>query len=155
MRLACLVALLLIPGFAGPAWAKPKSCFSATELTAEREVRHGIFLREAARRCQGRFLPNSRKMWETFEEANATRFRGAVAKRMQGWRREFPDDWQVKQIRSDGQIVTYARNQAVTPGFCSNVDDLLQANAKRGYGGFSAQAKTIRNEVVEDYKQCQ
>jgi hypothetical protein len=156
MRRACLLlALAFVPVLAPAAWGKPKGCFTKAELIAEREVRHGIFLREASRRCQGRFLAHSRKIWDAFEQDNGVRFRTQVARRASGWQREFPDDWKIKQTRSDGQIVTYARIQAVTPAFCANVDEMLQENGKAGYAGFARQAARIRNEVTDDYRQCQ
>lgn len=146
------LTVLAAPVLAAP---KPKKCFTLPELTSEREVRHGIYLREASRRCQGRFLPDSVKTWDTFEEANGAKFRAAVVRRLKAWQREFPADWQAKQNHADGSIVTYARNIPLTEGFCENIGELLTTIAKRGYGGFSAQAKVIKNEVVQSYKACQ
>ncbi|CCG40719.1 hypothetical protein [Magnetospirillum molischianum] len=149
--------LLMLPVLSSSLLAapKPKQCFTGPELTSEREVRHGIYLREAARRCQGRFLPDSVKTWDTFEEANGAKFRAAVARRKKAWQREFPKDWQAKQNHADGSIVTYARNIPLTDGFCENIGELLTTISKRGYGGFSAQTKIIKNEVVQSYKACQ
>lgn len=147
-----LVAALLP---AGPVAAKPKYCFSASEIAIEREVRHGIYLREAARRCDGQYIKGSYDMWQKFEAANGAKFKSAMDKRKKAWSREFPDDWQYKINHADGRLVTYARNIPRTVGFCDNIDELLQEVDKRGYGGFSAQAKVVHNEVVADYKVCQ
>ncbi len=138
-----------------PAAAKPKHCFSAPEISAEREVRHGIYLREASQRCDGQYLKGSNAIWQKFEAANGTKFKSAVDRRKKAWSREFPDDWQYKINHADGRLVTYARNLPRTQGFCANIDDLLKEVDKRGYGGFSAQAKLLQNEVIDDYKVCQ
>lgn len=152
-----VVALVLLAALSASALAapKPKKCFTLPELAAEREVRHGIYLREASRRCQGRFLPDSVKTWDAFEAANGAKFRAAVARRLKAWQREFPADWQAKQNHADGSIVTYARNLPLTEGFCENIGALLTTISKRGYGGFSAQTNIIKNEVVQAYKACQ
>ena len=138
----------------GPAAAKPKHCFSRPEITAEREIRHGIYLREAAQRCDGQYLKGSNEMWQKFEAANGAKFKLAMDRRKRAWSREFPDDWQYKVTHADGRLVTFARNVPRTQGFCDNIDELLKEVDKRGYGGFSAQAKLIQNEVVADYKVC-
>jgi len=150
---ALVLLALLAPS--PPALAKGKQCFTAAELTAEREVRHGIFLREASRLCQANgYLKDSFQTWETFEGTNGARFRAAVGRRAKAWKREFPKDWQVKQTRADAAIVTYARNASVASAFCNQIDTELKTISKGGYNKFSAQAKPIRNEVADDYKTC-
>ncbi|TAN74091.1 MAG: hypothetical protein EPN20_02860 [Magnetospirillum sp.] len=147
-----LVVMALLP--IDDAAAKPKHCFSLPEITAEREIRHGIYLREAAQRCNGQYITGSYDMWQKFEAANGVKFKAANEKRRKAWAREFPDDWQYKINHADGRLVTYARNIPRTQGFCDNIDDLLHEVDKRGYGGFSGQAKRLQNEVTADYKVC-
>ncbi|MFD2234642.1 hypothetical protein [Phaeospirillum tilakii] len=152
-----LSALLLSLAAPFPAWAagKGKQCFTDAELTAEREVRHGIYLRETSRLCQaGGFLKDSFPTWEKFEEVNGARFRAAVGRRAKAWKREFPQDWQSKQTRADGAIVTYARNLSMVGAVCAQVDKELKEISKGGYGKFSARAKLLKNEVSDDYKPC-
>ena len=133
-----LALLILLTSAA--AEAKPRRCFTSGELTAEREVRHGIFLREATKRCDARLLPGATKRWQTFEEANGARFRAAVSRRQKAWQREFPDDWLVKQTRADGQIVTYARHQPVWPAGCADVVGVMCVVGRRGSGGWGVRA---------------
>ncbi len=154
MRLVLFAALAVLISSPAAA-AKPKKCFSLPEIRAEQEIRHGIYLREAAKRCDGRYLRGSNDMWQKFEAANATKFKAAMDKRKRAWEREFPDDWQYKINYADGRLVTYDRNVPLTTGFCENIDELLKEVDKRGYGGFSGQAKLIHNEVIDDYKVCQ
>ena len=151
LRLIQIFVLVACPVLA----ASPKHCFSVPEITLEREVRHGIYLREAAQRCDGQYIKGSYELWQKFEKANGTKFKTAVEKRKKAWQREFPDDWQYKINHADGKLVTYARNIPRTVGFCDNIEELLQEVDKRGYGGFSGQAKRLQNEVVADYKVCQ
>ncbi|CAA7626855.1 conserved exported hypothetical protein [Candidatus Terasakiella magnetica] len=152
--LAVLPILMLLGATSAQA-AKPKKCLSLPEITAEREIRHGIFMRESSNRCDGRFLRGSAQMWQKFEQANGTKLRAANGKRLKAWEREFPTDWRYKINYADGRLVTYDRNIPLTAGFCENVEELLQEVDKRGYAAFSAQAKLLQNEVVEDYKVCQ
>lgn len=149
------LALLIGLAPSSAAWAKPKGCFSQPEIVAEQEIRHGIFLREAAKLCDGRFLKGSDALWRKFATANDLKFKTANDKRKRAWQREFPDDWQYKITHADGALVTFNRNIPLTQGFCDNVDDLLQTVSKRGYAGLSGQAKLLRNEVVQDYRICQ
>ena len=150
-----LAALVLsLPG-AVLAAGKPKACFTLPEIKAEQEIRHGIYLREAANRCNARFLPGAKDRWQKVEAANGTKFKAANDKRSKAWEREFPDDWKYKITYADGRLVTYDRNIPLTAGFCENIDELLAAVEKGGYGAFSKQSKLLRNEVTEDYKACQ
>lgn len=153
-RAAIILAIALSPAFA---WAagKPKNCFSTTEIKAEQEVRQGIFLREAANRCNERLLPGARDRWQKIEGANGAKFRSSVDKRLKAWEREFPDDWKYKINYADGRLVTFARNIPLTEGFCENIDELLQTIEKRGFAAFTKLSKTVRNQVTDDYKVCQ
>lgn len=151
--LVLVLALILAPAAARA--ASPKKCFSPSEIKAEQEIRQGIYLREAAGRCNERLLPGARDRWQKVEETNGQRFRSAVDKRKKAWTREFPDDWQYKINYADGRLVTYARNIPLTEGFCDNIDELLQTIEKRGYGAFNKLAGVVRNQVTDDYKVCQ
>lgn len=152
LRAAILVAAILIPAAAGA--AAPKKCFSKAEIKSEQEVRQGIFLREAANRCNERLLPGARDRWQKIEGANGAKFRSAVDRRQKAWQREFPDDWKYQINYADGRLVTYARNISLTEGFCDNIDDLLQTIEKRGFAAFSKLSKVVRNQVTDDYKVC-
>jgi hypothetical protein len=154
MRTPCLV-ILAICLTAVPAAAKPKNCFSLPEIAAEREIRHGIYMREAARRCDTEYVKGLAALWQKFETANGAKFKAANAKRLKGWEREFPDDWKAKVTHADGRLVTYARNIPRTQGFCENMDEQLQELDKRGYAAFSKQSRRVHNEVIGDYKVCQ
>ncbi|MBI3447159.1 MAG: hypothetical protein HY055_17775 [Magnetospirillum sp.] len=156
MRRSLFVSAFLLSLLgAATAGAKPKGCFTLPELKAEQEIRHGIYLREAANRCDARFLPGAKARWQKIEAANGVKFKAANAKRIKAWEREFPDDWKYKLTFADGRLVTYDRNIPLTSGFCDNIDDLLTTAEKGGYGALTKQIKPIRNEVVEDYKACQ
>lgn len=152
-RAAIVLALVLSPAVALA--AKPKKCFSTAEIKAEQEVRQGIFLREAANRCNERLLPGARDRWQKIEGANGAKFRSAVDRRQKAWQREFPDEWKYQINYADGRLVTYARNIPLTEGFCDNIDDLLQTIEKRGFAAFTKLSKVVRNQVTDDYKVCQ
>jgi hypothetical protein len=147
--------ILILVASPGLAVAAPKGCFTTAEITSEREVRHGIYMREATKRCDIRFLKGATERWQKFETANGAKFRASVDRRKKAWQREFPDDWQYKVTHADGSLVTYARNIPYTEGFCDNIDELMTRIDKGGFAGFSKQAKWIQNQVVADYKVCQ
>jgi hypothetical protein len=148
---AFLVAVLMMPA---AALAAPKKCFSKAEIKAEQEVRQGIFLREAANRCNERLLPGARDRWQKIEGDNGAKFRADVERRQKAWNREFPDDWKYQITYADGRLVTYARNVPLTEGFCDNIDELLQTIEKRGFAAFTKLSKLVRNQVTDDYKVC-
>jgi hypothetical protein len=155
MHPAAILVVLVLLSAAFPAQAKPKRCLSPAEVVAEQEIRHGIYLREATGRCDSRLLPGAKARWQKFETANGQRFRNANQKRVRAWQREYPDDWQAQMNYADGRLVSYDRNIPLTAGFCENIDELMTTVEKRGYNGFSKQAKVVRNQVVADYKVCQ
>lgn len=152
-RAAIVLALLLSP--AAALAAKPKKCFSTAEIKAEQEVRQGIFLREAANRCNERLLPGARDRWQKIEAANGAKFRSSVDRRQKAWQREFPDDWKYQINYADGRLVTYARHVSLTEGFCDNIDELLQTIEKKGFAAFTKLSKVVRNQVTDNYKVCQ
>jgi hypothetical protein len=153
IRLVILAALLT--ALSGVVEAKPKNCFTAPELAAEQEIRHGIYMRDSAKRCDGEFVRGVSALWQKFEAASATKLKAAMTKRQKAWEREFPDDWQAKMTHADGRLVTFSRHVPRTFGFCDNIEELLQEIDKRGYAAFAKQAKRVRNEVIGDYKVCQ
>jgi hypothetical protein len=134
--------------------AKAKRCLSPPEISAEREIRHGIYMREAAKRCDNDWVKGTSALWQKFEAANGTKFKAANGKRIKAWQREYPDDWQLKMNHADGRLVTYARHVPRTMGYCENIEEQLQELDKKGYAGFTKQAKVVHNEVIEDYKVC-
>ena len=150
--LIATLAGLLLSGEAVAA-AKPKRCLSPPEIQAEQEVRHGIFLREAAKRCD-EYTKGSRTAWDSFNAQAAPRFAKAVDKRLKAWQREFPEDWQRAMITADGRLVSYHRYFPLSRAYCESVNDLVQEVAKKGYTAFTKQAKTVQNEVIGDYKVC-
>lgn len=152
MRTLLLLVALLLPF--SEAVAKPKKCLTTAEIQAEQEIRHGIFLREAASRCDTAYVKGTRQAWDTFYTQAAPRFGKAKDKRIKAWQREFPDTWQRDLTIADGRIVTYHRHFPLSRAYCEGVDDLVQLVVKKGYAGFSKQAKTIQNEVIADYKVC-
>jgi len=155
MRRSLVLVLMSSLALSAPALAKPRSCFTTPEITAEREIRHGIYMREAAKRCDGEWIKGSNAIWQKFEAANGPKFKAANDKRKKAWQREFPDDWQYKMNHADGRLVTFARNVPRTLGYCDNIDEELQELDKRGYAAFVVQAKVVHNEVIGDYKVCQ
>jgi hypothetical protein len=148
-----VIAVVLV-ALAPPAAAKPRGCLTQPEIQAEKEVRHGLFLREAARRCDGQYLKGSAQTWQTFETANGAKFRQQNGRRISAYKREFPDSWQAKMNQADGRLVTYNRNFPVTQAYCDDVEDLLKDITATAYGGFTKQAKVIHDQVIDDYKLC-
>lgn len=144
-------ALILSPAIA---WAaKPKKCLTKVEIRAEQEVRHGVFLRESARRCD-KMIPGLRAIWDKFAEDAAPHFRRAMDKRTKAYQREYPESWQLTLTHSDDRLVTRHRHLPLTRAFCENVQGLLKEVEQKGYGRFGQQAATIQNEVRADYRVC-
>lgn len=151
-RLAFVLAVLcLLPG---PAGAKPKHCLTEAEIKVEQEVRHGVFLREASRRCGEELTPGTKQTWDGFAEKSAEKFNRATDRRAKVYQREYEDIWQRQLTYSDGRMVTYYRHFPLTRAYCENVKKLLDGVARRGYGAFAEQAATVQNEVLADYKIC-
>jgi len=150
--LALLAALL--PA-AGPALAqaKVKRCLSQAEVLTEQLVRHGIFLREAGTRCD-EYKAGTAKLWKEFDGKFGQRFAQQTAKRKKLFDREFKTKATEVMTYFDGRLVTYYRHYPLSIAYCENVDKLLKDAGKKGWGGFTAQAQTIQNEVMLDYKVC-
>jgi len=147
--IACLVLAALAPA----ASAKPKGCLSDREVKNDQLVRHGVFLREASRRCEA-YTPGTAKMWLDFEAANGARLARETQMRAKIFQREYPDDTKMAAAVFDGRLVTSHRNFPLTQPFCENVKTLLEENAAKGFGGFTKQSKTAHDLVVLDFKTC-
>jgi hypothetical protein len=156
MNMPPLLAVFLVIGLLLPAVAaaKPKHCLTVAELRAEQEVRHGIFLREASRDCEGEYVKGIRQKWQDFETKFGPKFRQQNDKRVRAFQREFPNDWRRLMTSADGRLVTYHRNTPLTRAYCDNVEELVQDITAGAYGVFADQAKTIQDEVIGEYKAC-
>lgn len=151
-----VLSLLLVAGLAAPAWAqakKPKRCLTVAEMTTEQIVRHGVFLRELGTRCE-EFTPGTKKLWTDFDTNFAARLKALTDKRKLVYQREFKDDWVKVMTYFDGRLVTHHRHVPLTRGTCDNVQERLQEVTKKGWKGFTEQAKILQNEVHQDYKIC-
>jgi hypothetical protein len=140
---------------AGQALAQVKMrCLSDTEVQVEQLVRHGVFLREAGRRCD-EVIPGTNKLWTDFDQRWGTRLKQQTDKRAKMFTRQFKDDALKVRTYFDGRLVTYHRNYPLSLSYCTDVKEMLDELAKRGWGGFTAQAKVVQSEVLLDYKACQ
>lgn len=151
---AFVVAVLAVQPAA--AWAQQvafKRCLSTGEVQVEQLVRHGVFLRESANRCDD-MLPGSAKKWKAFDERYGPRLKQQTDKRAKLFQREFKQDALKVRTYFDGRLVTYHRNRPLTTAYCTQTNKLLDDIGKRGWGGFAEQAKVVQNEVLLDYKSC-
>lgn len=148
-----LAALLILAPAAAPAQVKFNRCLSEAEVVTEQLVRHGIFLREAGNRCD-EMTPGTAKAWKAFDAQFGERFRQQTDKRKKLFAKQFKDKPDQVRTYFDGRLVTYHRHYPLTQAYCTNVDKLLKDATKRGWKGFTDQAKTVQNEVLLDYKTC-
>lgn len=153
LRLALAALLLAEPG---AAWAqvKFKRCLTAPEVQVEQLVRQGVFLREAANRCDD-MLPGTAKKWKAFDERFGAKLKAQTDKRVKLFSREFKQDALKVRTYFDGRLVTYHRNVPLTVAYCTQTNKMLDEITKRGWNGFADQAKVVQNEVHLDYKVCQ
>ncbi|HLO75362.1 MAG TPA: hypothetical protein VK196_02770 [Magnetospirillum sp.] len=152
-RLALAAALLGVPT-AAAAQVKFKRCLSSTEIQVEQLVRHGVFLREAGNRCD-EMVPGTARKWRAFDERFGPRLKQQTDRRAKLFQREFKQDALKVRTYFDGRLVTYHRNVPLTVAYCTQADEMLDDITKRGWGGFTEQAKVVQNEVLLDYKACQ
>lgn len=150
---AAAIACAAWPVGADAQVVKFKRCLSTTEMQVEQLVRHGVFMREAARRCN-EYIPGTAKKWTDFDQRFGTRLKQQTDRRAKLFQREFKDDALKVRTYFDGRLVTYHRNFPMTTAYCENIDDKLDEVTKRGWAGFSSQAKVLQNEVLLDYKAC-
>jgi hypothetical protein len=130
-----------------------KRCLSDAEVKTEQMVRHGVFLREAATRCDG-LVPGSAKLWRDFDKTAGDRLKKQTDAHNKWLQRKFGDDWKQAADFYDGRLVTAQRNYPLSQTFCDSVKTLLDANAARGWATFARQAKSLQDEVVLDFKLC-
>lgn len=152
MGVAALLAVAVLSPAAAQR-AKPKRCLSEAEVLTEQLVRHGIFLREAGNRCD-EWVPGTRQKWLDFDAKYGSRMLKQTERRIKFFQREFKDEAVKVMTFFDGRLVTYHRYYPSSQAYCTNVDKLLTEAVKRGWGGFTTQAKTVQNEVHLDYKVC-
>ena len=151
-----LLAAAVVVGIApGGAWAqvKFKRCLSDTEIQVEQLVRHGVFLRESANRCD-EMLPGTAKKWTAFDERFGPRLKQQTDRRAKLFQREFRQDALKVRTYFDGRLVTYHRNVPLTVAYCTQANRMLDEVTKRGWNAFADQAKVVQNEVRLDYKAC-
>ncbi|MCR6631553.1 MAG: hypothetical protein NVV74_16745 [Magnetospirillum sp.] len=153
VRLTAAILVLALPAEA-LAQVKFKRCLSDTEMAVEQLIRHGVFLREAANRCD-EMKPGTAAKWKAFDQRFGPRLKQQTDKRAKLFQREFKQDALKVRTYFDGRLVTYHRNVPLTVAYCEHADDMLDEIGKRGWNGFTAQAKVVQNEVLLDYKSCQ
>ncbi|MBC7952007.1 MAG: hypothetical protein H7Z12_09360 [Rhodospirillaceae bacterium] len=151
--LAAVLAIAVWPGGAQAQLVKFKRCLNTGELQVEQLVRHGVFMREAARRCN-EYIPGMGKKWIDFDQKFGARLKQQTDRRAKLFLREFKDDALKVRTYFDGRLVTYHRNTPMTVAYCENIDEKMDELSKRGWGAFTAQAKVLQNEVLLDYKAC-
>lgn len=137
---------------AGAQQAKIKGCFSRAEQAAEQQVRHGIFLREAAARCDAQpYSAGTLSMWTGVNRQFGERFARQTDVRRKAFDREFPHDdigtW-------DGRLVMHFRYYPLSQGYCQDVRNQLRDVQAKGWGAFVKQSVKSRGEVLLDYKVC-
>lgn len=147
------VVLSLAVPVGAVAQVKFKRCLSPAEIQTEQLVRHGVFLREAANRCD-EMVPGTAKKWKAFDERFGRRLKSQTDRRAKMFTREFKQDALKVRTYFDGRMVTYYRNVPLTTAYCTQTNKLLDEVTKRGWNGYAEQAKVIQNEVLLDYKSC-
>ncbi|MBC7907716.1 MAG: hypothetical protein H7Y60_13370 [Rhodospirillaceae bacterium] len=156
LALALVGAVTLGLNWPAGAWAqavKFKRCLNTAELQVEQLVRHGVYMREAARRCT-EYKPGTDNKWKDFDQKFGVRLKQQTDRRAKLFAREFKDNALKVRTYFDGRLVTYHRNFPISIHYCENIDDNLDEVLKRGWGGFTQQAKVLENEVLQDYKAC-
>jgi hypothetical protein len=143
-------------GVASPVTAQVtfSRCLSQAEALTEQLVRHGVFLREAGNRCVD-YNSATAKLWKDFDTKFGVRMKQQTDKRTKLFTRQFKDKAVQVTTYFDGRLVTYHRHYPLSASYCGHVEDLLKEANKRGWAGFTDQAKTVQNEVLMDYKVCQ
>lgn len=157
MKSGCrlILAAVLFANWVSPAAAQVKftRCLSQSEALTEQLVRHGVFLREAGNRCD-EYNPGTVNAWKDFDAKFGTRMKQQTDKRKKLFTKQFKDKAVQVTTYFDGRLVTYHRHFPISTAYCANVERLLKDVGKRGWAGFTDQAKTVQNEVLADYKVC-
>jgi len=152
MRVAALTAAFCLTAASVQAEYKFR-CLTDGEAQVEQLVRHGVFLREAGRRCD-EVTPGTGKLWMDFDERFGTRLKSQTDRRVKLFARQFKNDAVKVRTYFDGRLVTYHRNYPLSLAYCTDVKQMLQEVNKKGWGGFTQQAKVVQNEVTLDYNSC-
>ena len=153
LSVAVLAAVALSVPVGALAQVKFKRCLSSAEIQTEQLVRHGVFLREAGNRCD-EMLPGTAAKWKKFDERFGPRLKSQTDRRAKMFTREFKKDALKVRTYFDGRLVTYHRNVPLTTAYCTQANKMLDEVNRRGWGGFTEQAKVVQNEVLLDYKAC-
>ena len=148
-----LLLLLWALSAATPALAKPKFCFTRAEISSDQIIRHGVYLREAALRCND-YEPGSWAAWKAIDDKFGTRFRSERTKRENAFKREFPDTWLKDVTTFDAKLVTFDRNLPFNDAFCADIKELLDNVQKKGWGELTTQSKKIRDQARMEFKPC-
>ena len=148
-----IIAVAALMTLTAPAWAKPKGCFTRAEISSDQIIRHGVYLREAALRCND-YEPGSWAEWKQIDNKFGTKFRAERTRREGGFKREFPDSWLKDVTTFDAKLVTFDRNLPYNDAFCADIKDLLDNIQKKGWGEFTAQSKKIRDQARMEFVPC-
>lgn len=154
-----LTAGLLLILWTGSTWAqnKPRGCLSPSEHVAEREVRHGVRLREMSFRCDQQY-PRARAVfprWKEFSDKSAERFARQAELRRKAMAREFPDNFREVMMSSDDRLVVFFRHYPLTEPYCLGISRLFDPLERGGWQAFVKQAATVRDEIrLWSYKSC-
>jgi len=152
MRVVALAAALSLVAATAQAEYKFR-CLSESDAQVEQLVRHGVFLREAGRRCD-EVNPGTNKLWTDFDQRFGARLKQQTDKRVKLFARQFKNDALKVRTYFDGRLVTYHRNYPLSMAYCTDIKKMLDEVTKKGWGGFSQQAKVVQNEVLLDYNTC-
>lgn len=153
--LRILLAAVLGVTVSLPAHGKPRGCFTAAEHNAERVVRHGIFLRAMAVRCDGvPFSMGTVAVWADLETRLGPQFKRLTDLRQRGFEREFEKRAQQILFAWDGRLVMQNRHMFLTKPQCDDAKKQMEEGTKRGFAAIRKQADKMRNEVYGDYKIC-
>jgi len=160
MRRIVTLSVLALTVLGGPvpasaAGAKARGCFSEAEARAEMTVRHGLFLREAAKLCEEAGLtPGIGAQWADVDKRFGRDFKLNTDLRRAAFAREFDKRAPTTQLVWDGRLVMLQRHAPVTQGQCNDAKRMLQEIQKGGFKVFSKQAAKDNDDVVLDYKVC-
>ncbi|WP_142848761.1 hypothetical protein [Telmatospirillum sp. J64-1] len=157
MRAVISLALVLVmAASAAQAQGKPRGCLTRTEAIAEREVRHGLRLREMSARCDAaRWTTGAQDKWLQINETFGPRFLAQTQRRQRALEREYPRQPPQASVAAwDGRIVTVFRSRPVTPASCDSIDKMLDEVLARGWNSFRRQAEKARDEISGDYLIC-
>jgi len=151
--LASILALSLV--WTLPAQAKPKSCFTAAELGAERLVRQGLRLREGAKGCDGDpWNFHTQAQWDDINNRFGKQFAAQTKIRKGAFIREFDKEAEYKLSESDGRIVMHYRGYPLSPTYCADIKKLLTDMQKSGWVTFTKRANAAPDEVNFVYRKC-